>query len=142
MKIGDHIRVELDHAETGHGSIVGFNPTVIRIDNIPFDGPWNLHDTALAEPATERSSGLYKPTQLVERKYSMRTIVAYAAVKQFRDFAKEVTEAGGAVEGWTPVSAKHRGMAGVAHTPDVGVREIAKRHGCTIETTKVFGVPS
>lgn len=139
MKIGDHIRVELDHAETGHGSLVGFNPTVIRIDNIPFNGPWNLHDTALAECLPD---GFYRPTQLIERKYSMRSVVAYAAVKQFRDFAKEVTEAGGAVEGWTPPSAKHRGMAGVAHTPDVGVREIAKRHGCTIETTKVFSVPS
>jgi hypothetical protein len=148
MKIGDPVRLELGPGETGHGSVAGLNPLAVKIDNIPFDGSWNLHDIALAEllPSPGKDyDDFYKPLRLVERKYSMRSVVLYGASdanKQFRAFAQEIVEAGGCCEGWTTPRLDRfparLGMIGVAHTPAIKIQEIAKRHGCTVKSTKVF----
>ncbi len=146
MKIGDPIRLELGTGETGYGIVTALDPLTVRVDAIPFDGPWNAHDTALVEPMPSigrQYDDFYKPTKLVERKYTMRTVVLYDMTKQFDAVLKEITEAGGVCEGWTSPqpSKKYRGMIGVAHTPSINVREIAKQHGCGIDSTKVFGIP-
>jgi len=115
------LHVEYGPGEGGWASLVSRDPLTVRIENVPYEDRWNLHDIVSTRTA---SDGTIELVSIVKRKYPLKSTIEYPKGEaNFKRLAHAIKKAGGACEGSVP------GLMSCAHGESVPLDAIAKRHG-------------
>lgn len=106
------IKLLFADGETGHGYRIAED--LAELQNIPFEGPWNLWDIVKVE---HLEGNLFKPVALVTRKYPRKSVLYYAQDGDFHRLCAVLRLVGCEPEGGLGAEDGRPGMMAVAH-PD------------------------